>query len=77
MDRQASAGSERRCDVATLLPVTIESCGGPPPATRTTSGPRPSAGLIEIEIGRVRVRLRGALDAERLGVVLEAVARHA
>jgi len=63
--------------VATLLPVTIESRRELPPATTAPASPRPSAGLIEIEIGRVRVRLRGAIDAERLGVVLGAVARHA
>jgi len=60
--------------VATLLPVTIDSRREPPTAAAPPN-PRPPGGVIEIEIGRVRVRLRGAIDAERLDVVLEAVAR--
>ena len=62
---------------ATLLPVTIDARPQPQPSTAPAPGTKPSAGLIEIEIGRVRVRLRGAIDTERLGVVLEAAARHA
>ncbi len=63
--------------VATLLPVTVDARPQPEPSTAAASSAKPSAGLIEIEIGRVRVRLRGAIDTERLGVVLEAAARHA
>lgn len=62
--------------VATLLPVMIDARPEPQPSTAPARGTKPSAGLIEIEIGRVRVRLRGAIDTERLSVVLEAVARH-
>ncbi len=62
--------------VATLLPVTIESHRESSPTAAAAPVTKPPAGLIEIEIGRVRVRLRGAIDADRLDVVLQAVARH-
>ena len=57
-----------------LLPVTIESplpqsaavAAAPPPA----SAPRALAGVIEIETGGARVRLRGSVDEANLRTVL-------
>jgi transposase len=53
-----------------LLPVSIEApvravpLDAPGPASRTV------AGSIEIDIGNVRVRLRGAIDEASLRIVL-------
>ena len=60
-----------------LLPVTIESppaqsaagAATPPPA----SAPRALGGVIEIEIGGARVRLRGGIDEASLRTVLAAL----
>jgi transposase len=69
----------RSLGVATLVPVTIAATPNEvqPAVAAATSSSRPPGGVIEIEIGRVRVRLRGEVDAQRLAVVLEAVARRA
>ena len=62
--------------VAMLVPVTIKpSTGEVQPAGAAMPSARPAGGVIEIEFGRVRVRLRGDVDARRLDVVLEALAR--
>lgn len=71
IDKRTPASSA----VATLVPVTIKSAGEMQPAASASPSPRTPSGVIEIEIGRVRVRLRGEIDAQRLGVVLEALAR--
>ena len=67
----------RSSGVATLVPVTIAAATHKvqPVVTAAPSSARPSGGVIEIEIERVRVRLRGEVDAQRLAVVLEALAR--
>lgn len=67
----------RSSGVATWVPVTIAATTNEvqPAVAAATSSSRPSGGVIEIEIGKVRVRLRGEVDAQRLAVVLEAVAR--
>ena len=69
----------RSLGVATLVPVTIAATPNEvqPAVAAATSSSRPPVGVIEIEIGKVRVRLRGEVDAQRLAVVLEAVARRA
>ena len=68
----------RLLGLATLVPVTIAAATSEvrPAVAAPTSGSRPSVGVIEIELGKVRVRLRGEVDAQRLALVLEAVARH-
>ena len=67
----------RSSGVAMLVPVTIKpSTGEVQPAAAAMPSARPAVGVIEIEFGRVRVRLRGDVDARRLDVVLEALARH-
>jgi len=73
IDKRAPRSSR----VATLVPVTItpvtdEVQPGVPAAAPSH---RSAGGVIEIDIDGVRVRLRGEVDAQRLGVVLEALAR--
>jgi transposase len=66
----------RSSGVAMLVPVTIKpTTDEVRPAAAALPSARPPSGVIEIEIGRVRVRLRGDVDARRLDVVLEALAR--
>ena len=61
-----------------LLPVSVEAT--PPAERRATarsarsSGCRTS-GAIEIEVYGARIRLRGAIDAASLAIVLEALSR--
>lgn len=60
-----------------LLPVTIESprpeVTAPPPSPPPPPAPRANTGCIEIDIGGVRVRLRGAVDETSVRVVLQAL----
>lgn len=53
---------------ATLLPVTVQV----EPVTKTNKAiaPRPSSGVIEIDVGATRVRLRGAVDEASVRCVL-------
>jgi len=53
---------------ATLLPVTVQL----EPAAQTNKAvvPRPSSGVIEIDVGATRVRLRGAVDETSVRCVL-------
>ena len=72
---QASAPGARelasRSARAMLLPVRIEPApsGAMTPAAALL--PRPSPGVIEIDIGATRVRLRGAVDEANLRCVLQ------
>jgi transposase len=52
----------------TLLPVTVQMEN----ATKTSKAiaPRPSSGVIEIDVGATRVRLRGAVDEASVRCVL-------
>ncbi|QJY33123.1 transposase [Diaphorobacter sp. JS3050] len=52
----------------TLLPVTVQM----EPAVKTPKviAPRPSSGVIEIDVGATRVRLRGAVDETSVRCVL-------
>ena len=52
----------------TLLPVTVQM----EPAAKTSKAvaPRPSSGVIEIDVGATRVRLRGAVDEASVRCVL-------
>lgn len=59
----------------TLLPVTVED---EPPAVAPTMQPGPSSacsGLIELEIGKAKLRIEGKVDVAVLGLVLERVLR--
>ena len=54
----------------TLLPVTIQAT--PEEASQpATAAPRASTGTIEIDIGRARLRLRGAVDECSLRCTLQ------
>jgi transposase len=66
----------RSSGVAMLVPVTIKpTTDEVRPAAAALPSARAPSSVIEIEIGKVRVRLRGEVDAQRLAVVLEALAR--
>jgi transposase len=63
-----------------LLPVTIEPTETASPATVPVIAPptpREGNASIEIEVFGARVRLHGEIDARRLRVVLDALARRA
>lgn len=65
-------GARGRAAGPALLPVRLETspvAGAPPPC----APPMPQ--IIEIEIHGVRVRVHGQVDAQRLGVVLDVLAR--
>ena len=72
---QLRANSPGACELTrgnapTMLPVMIQGAtvGAITPAV---SMPRPSPGVIEIDIGASRVRLRGAVDEANLRCVLQ------
>ena len=66
------AGRLVRSSGPTMLPVTI--CPAPVDSTRSpTPLPRTSPGVIEIDIGAARVRVRGAVDEANLRCVLQAL----
>jgi transposase len=73
-DARASARDESEHGNAqsVLLPVEIAQVpmAAPMPPTST---PRASTGVIEIDIGAARVRLRGAIDEANLRCVLHAL----
>lgn len=52
----------------TLLPVTVQM--EPVAKTPKAIAPRPSSGVIEIDVGATRVRLRGAVDEASVRCVL-------
>ncbi len=52
----------------TLLPVTVQMQAAP--KTNKTITQRPSGGVIEIDVGATRVRLRGAVDEASVRCVL-------
>lgn len=60
-----------------LLPVTIESpastAAAPLPSPPSVPASRPNTSSIEIDIGRARVRLRGAIDETSVRIVLQAL----
>lgn len=65
-----------RGDVPKMLPVTIRATAlGAMTAQLPTQMPipRPSPGVIEIDIGAARVRVRGAVDEANLRCVLQAL----
>jgi len=59
---------------AKMLPVKLESSSTIVPLIHHTSSPRRlTRGSIEIEYAQARIRIRGAVDAEALRAVLEAL----
>ena len=62
-----------------LLPVSVGSTGRPTllaPAERTADrAARCTAGVIEIELERAHLRVRGSVDEAALHIVLEALAK--
>ena len=73
IDKRAPRSSR----VASLVPVTITPVTDEVQPAVAAAAPRhrSAGGVIEIDIDGVRVRLRGEVDAQRLGVVLKALAR--
>lgn len=70
--RAASSVQHESTQQAVLLPVKLTAM---PPTVResTTSRSRVPAGVIEIDIGAARVRLRGSVDESNLRCVLQAL----
>jgi transposase len=58
---------------AMLLPVELATTGTPSSPLAMSSRPIVSEGVIEIDIGAVRVRLRGCVDESNLRCVLDAL----
>ena len=58
-----------------LLPVTIEAAPAPPAVPLAVAAPAAPSGPIEIEVFGARLKLHGEVDAQRLRVVLDALAR--
>jgi transposase len=62
-----------------LLPVTLERASRPTVLAHSESGSNPAlrcaAGVIEIELDRAHIRVRGAADAAALRIVLDALAK--
>lgn len=58
---------------AVLLPVSVTASQAPVPAMAKPAMPAPAAGVIEIDVSGVRVRVRGAVDVATLRCVLQAL----
>ena len=54
-----------------LLPVTIEAARVQERPAPRAAAPRPTGGTIEIDVGGVRVRLRGSVDEASVRHVLQ------
>lgn len=59
----------------TLLPITVADEPREMPPTPQPSPTPVCAGLIELEIGKAKLRIQGKVDVAVLGVVLERVLR--
>lgn len=72
--RAASRVEDRGTAQAVLLPVQLAPAQAAPlhKAPRPSTAPMP-AGVIEIDIGAARVRLRGAVDEANVRCVLQAL----
>ncbi|CAN5264665.1 transposase [soil metagenome] len=83
--RRAQAGRPARVKpipAAVLLPVTVDSLPPasaiidlptPTPTALASAARAPAAGVIEIEVGGARVRLRGSIDPDSVRCVLQAL----
>ena len=72
--RAVSGGQVRGAARAMLLPVKLATMVTPTALQATPSRPVASEGVIEIDIGAARVRLRGSVDESNLCCVLQALA---
>lgn len=70
--RAVSGVPVRRAARAMLLPVELATTGMPTPQVMP-SGPVVCEGVIEIDIGAVRIRVRGCADESSLRCVLHAL----
>ena len=77
--RAGARGTATAISTPVLLPVTIESptpqiaAAPSPPPPASAPAARANTGVIEIEIGGSRVRLRGSVDETSLRAVLTAL----
>lgn len=72
--RAAAGVHERGTEPAVLLPVKLVAPPAAPLQQEVTSSRAPlAAGVIEIDIGAARVRLRGAVDEANVRCVLQAL----
>ena len=79
-DRATAPGSMTRPPMPAFAPVVMVApdrgpSSAPPPSAPPPAGDRTDAGVIEIVIGAVVVRVGARVDAERLAAVLAAVRR--
>jgi len=65
---RAQASAVEDVALPTLLPVTVQM--EPAAEARKTVAPRLSGGVIEIDVGSARVRLRGTVDEASVRCVL-------
>lgn len=65
---RAEASAVEAAAPPTLLPVTMQM--DPVSKAPKAVAPRPSSGVIEIDVGATRVRLRGAVDEASVRCVL-------
>jgi transposase len=68
--RAISGVAQRGAAQAVLLPVKLAAATLTEPASMPSCSPMPT-GVIEIDIGAARVRLRGAVDEANLRCVLQ------
>jgi transposase len=71
--RATSNVSRESIEQAVLLPVKLVAAVTPSVKEATTQRPLLSEGVIEIDIGAARVRLRGAVDEANVRYVLQAL----
>ena len=72
--RRAGSGVQREStEHAVLLPVKLSESVAPPRQESTPPRASMPTGVIEIELGAARVRLRGAVDEANVRCVLQAL----
>jgi len=71
--RTEEGALQRGAEQAVLLPVKLPQPVVPPTPAAPPIRPPVPAGVIEIEIGAARVRLRGAVDEANVRCVLQAL----
>ena len=69
---RAISGARHGTAQAVLLPVKLTAATPTEPASMSSRSPAPT-GVIEIEIGTARVRLRGSVDEANLRCVLHSL----
>jgi transposase len=71
--RASSSVQHASAEQAVLLPVNLAATATPTRQEATTTRSPMPAGVIEIDIGAARVRLRGAVDEANVRCVLQAL----